>query len=156
MSAPQPPMVYDYSGFPPETFEITYPAPGAPALAEQTRDLIAAAGLATRLDPTMGFDHGTFVPMAVMYPQADVPLFQVSLQKGYDPAAHFALGRALAPLRDQGVLIIGSGLSYHNLRAFGPGANQARLTMSQRHSLQDGPARHPSDRSTTRAHCLRG
>ncbi|KUP93315.1 DODA-type extradiol aromatic ring-opening family dioxygenase [Tritonibacter horizontis] len=122
MSAPQPPMVYDYSGFPPETFEITYPAPGAPALAEQTRDLIAAAGLATRLDPTMGFDHGTFVPMAVMYPQADVPLFQVSLQKGYDPAAHFALGRALAPLRDQGVLIIGSGLSYHNLRAFGPGA----------------------------------
>lgn len=122
MSSAHPPMVYDYTGFPPETYDILYPAPGAPDLALRAQDLIAEAGLPVRLDPKMGFDHGTFAPLAVMYPEADVPLFQVSLQKGYDPAAHFALGRALAPLRDDGVLIIGSGLSYHNLRAFGPGA----------------------------------
>lgn len=122
MSSPRPGMVYDYGGFPPETYRITYPAPGAPELATRTADLIRAAGLPTRLDDRQGFDHGTFVPAYVMYPNADVPVFQVSLQHGYDPAAHFALGRALAPLRDEGVLIVGSGLSYHNLRLFGPGA----------------------------------
>ncbi len=122
MSNPQPPMVYDYTGFPPETYQITYPAPGAPDLAARTHALLAAAGLPTRLDAEMGYDHGTFAPMAVIYPEADVPLYQVSLQQGYDPATHFAMGRALAPLRDEGVVIIGSGLSYHNLRAFGPGA----------------------------------
>ena len=122
MSAPRPAMEYDYHGFPPETYEITYPAPGAPALAQEAADLIAAAGLPARLDDTQGFDHGTFVPLHVMYPEADVPLLQVSLQKGYDPAAHMALGRAIAPLREQGVLIIGSGLSYHNLRLMNPSA----------------------------------
>ena len=122
MSSPHPPMVYDYGGFPPETYKIAYPAPGAPALAQQITDLIAAAGLPTHLDAKQGYDHGTFVPAYVMYPQADMPILQVSLQHGYDPAAHFALGRALAPLRDAGVLIVGSGLSYHNLRMFGPGA----------------------------------
>ncbi len=122
MSSPKPPMVYDYSGFPPETYQISYPAPGAPELARRTADLIAAAGLPTHLDAKQGFDHGTFAPAYVMYPNADVPIYQVSLQHGYNPAAHFALGRALAPLRDEGVLIVGSGLSYHNLRLFGPGA----------------------------------
>lgn len=124
MSSPTPGMVYDYGGFPPETYQIKYPAPGAPEFARRTADLIAGAGLPTRLDPDQGFDHGTFVPAFVMYPQADVPLYQVSLQRGYDPARHFALGRALAPLRDEGVLIVGSGLSYHNLRLFGPGAKE--------------------------------
>lgn len=122
MSSPNPPMVYDYSGFPPETFQIRYKAPGAPSLARRAADLIAAAGLPVRLDPERGYDHGTFVPACIMYPRADVPLFQVSLRKGYAPQDHFALGRALAPLRDEGVLVIGSGLSYHNLRLFGPGA----------------------------------
>jgi aromatic ring-opening dioxygenase catalytic subunit (LigB family) len=122
MSSPNPPMVYDYSGFPPETFQIQYKAPGAPDLAQRAHDLIAAAGLPVRLDATQGYDHGTFVPAFVMFPDASVPLFQVSLRKGYSPAEHFALGRALAPLRDEGVLIVGSGLSYHNLRLFGPGA----------------------------------
>ena len=122
MSSPNPPMVYDYSGFPPETFQVVYPAPGAPALAARAADLIAAAGLPVRLDDKRGFDHGTFVPAYIMYPDASVPLFQISLRHGYDPAQHFALGRALAPLRDEGVLILGSGLSYHNLRLFGPGA----------------------------------
>ncbi|WP_319825084.1 class III extradiol ring-cleavage dioxygenase [Thalassovita sp.] len=122
MHAAHPPMVYDYYGFPPETYQIKYPAPGAPELAAQTADLIRAAGLPTRLDDTQGYDHGTFVPAYVMYPKADVPLFQVSMRAHYDPAEHFALGRALAPLRNQGVLIVGSGLSYHNLRLFGPAA----------------------------------
>ena len=124
MSSPTPGIVYDYGGFPPETYQIKYPAPGAPEFARRTADLIAGAGLPTRLDPDQGFDHGTFVPAFVMYPQADVPLYQVSLQRGYDPARHFALGRALAPLRDEGVLIVGSCLSYHNLRLFGPGAKE--------------------------------
>ena len=124
MHSANPPMVYDYSGFPDETYQIVYPAPGAPALAERTAELIAAAGLPTHLDETQGFDHGTFAPLYVMYPEANVPVYQVSMKRGYDPALHFALGRALAPLRDEGVLIVGSGLSYHNLRLFGPGAKE--------------------------------
>lgn len=124
MSSAQPPMVYDYSGFPPHTFQIRYPAPGAPDLARRAADLIAAAGLPVRLDDRQGFDHGTFVPAYIMYPEADMPVFQVSLRQGYSPDEHLALGRALAPLRDEGVLIIGSGLSYHNLRLFGPGAKE--------------------------------
>lgn len=119
MSAARPPMVYDYRGFPPFTYTITYDAPGAPQLAARTRDLIAAAGLPTHLDPQRGFDHGVFAPMQVMYPQAEVPTYQVSLQAGYDPALHLKLGRALKPLRDEGVVIVGSGLSFHNLRMLG-------------------------------------
>ncbi|WP_127900467.1 DODA-type extradiol aromatic ring-opening family dioxygenase [Solirhodobacter olei] len=122
MAAPKPPMVYDYHGFPEETYHIVYPAPGAPDLARRTVELLEAAGLPTHLDTTQGFDHGTFAPLAIMYPEADVPVFQISLKNGYDPAEHFALGRALAPLREEGVLIVGSGLSYHNLRLFGPQA----------------------------------
>ncbi len=122
MTSPHPPMLYDYHGFPPETFQIQYKSPGAPDIARRAADLIAAAGLPVRLDPDQGYDHGTFVPAFIMYPDASVPLFQISLKRGYDPADHLALGRALAPLRDEGVLILGSGLSYHNLRLFGPGA----------------------------------
>jgi aromatic ring-opening dioxygenase catalytic subunit (LigB family) len=120
MSSAQPSMVYDYSGFPAHTYQVVYPAPGAPALAQRVQSLISAAGLPTRLDSQRGFDHGTFAPLVVMYPQADVPVIQVSMKQGLNPAEHIALGRALAPLRDEGVLIVGSGLSYHNLRLFGP------------------------------------
>ena len=119
---PQPPMVYDYGGFPEFTYHVKYPAPGAPAVAQRVRALLAAAGLASREDASRGFDHGMFAPMAVIYPQADVPVLQLSLRRGLDPREHLALGRALAPLRDEGVLIVGSGLSYHNLRSFGPAA----------------------------------
>ncbi len=122
MANPHPPMVYDYHGFPPETYKIIYPAPGAPNVAARALALLRGAGIAAHLDTAQGFDHGTFAPMAVMYPNAEIPLFQISLLKSYDPAAHFAMGRALAPLRDEGVMIIGSGLSYHNLRMFGPAA----------------------------------
>jgi aromatic ring-opening dioxygenase catalytic subunit (LigB family) len=122
MAAEHPAMVYDYSGFPEHTYHIRYPAPGAPALAERVRALLQAAGIPAALDPRQGFDHGTFAPLAAIYPEADVPVVQLSLKAGYDPAAHLAAGRALAPLRDENVLIIGSGLSYHNLRQLGPSA----------------------------------
>ncbi|GHE03353.1 aromatic ring-cleaving dioxygenase [Defluviimonas sp. 20V17] len=124
MHAARPPMIYDYHGFPAHTYEIRYQAPGAPALAERTAQLIAAAGIEVTLDDTRGYDHGTFAPMQVMYPQPDMPLYQLSIGTDYDPRRHVDLGRALAPLRDEGVLIVGSGLSYHNLRLMGPEARE--------------------------------
>jgi aromatic ring-opening dioxygenase catalytic subunit (LigB family) len=124
MSADRPGMIYDYHGFPPHTYQIVYPAPGAPDVAARAAQLLSDAGIAARLDPAQGFDHGTFAPMAVMYPAADMPLLQLSILHNYDPAQHVRIGRALAPLRDEGVAIIGSGLSFHNLRMFGPSARQ--------------------------------
>jgi len=121
-SNPRPGMVYDYGGFPEFTYHIKYPAPGSPAVARRVRALLEGAGIASAEDAGRGFDHGMFAPMAVVYPNADVPVLQLSLRQGLDPQAHLALGRALAPLRDEGVAIVGSGLSYHNLRAFGPAA----------------------------------
>ena len=117
-SHPRPPMIYDYGGFPDYTYQIRYDAPGDPSLAAHTRQMIEEAGLAARLDPRRGFDHGAFTPLKVMYPRADVPVVQLSLKAGLDPETHLALGRAIAPLRDENVLIVGSGLSYHNLRQF--------------------------------------
>ena len=150
MSSPAPGMVYDYGGFPPETYKIVYPAPGAPDLAARTADLLRGAGLPTHLDAKRGFDHGTFAPAYVMYPKAEVPIYQVSLQHGYDPAAHFALGRALAPLRDEGVLIVGSGLSYHNLRLFGPGAKAPSAAFDA--WLADAMAMGPAARTNALMH----
>lgn len=120
MAHPRPPMLYDYYGFPDYTYKIQYAAPGSPALAETVRGLVQGAGFTAKVDAARGYDHGMYAPMAVIYPDADMPTVQLSLKRGLDPATHVALGRALAPLRDQGVLVIGSGLSYHNLRAFGP------------------------------------
>jgi aromatic ring-opening dioxygenase catalytic subunit (LigB family) len=122
MSAPAPPMLYDYYGFPENAYHVNYPAPGAPALARRVQALIESAGLPAALDAERGFDHGTFVPLAVMYPAADVPVLQLSIRADYDPAAHLALGRALAPLRREGVLILASGFSWHNLRLMSPAA----------------------------------
>ena len=100
------------------------PAPGAPQLAQQVHDMLEKAGIAASLDPDRGFDHGMYAPMAVIYPQADVPTLQLSLKRGLDPREHLAVGRTLSALREEGVLIVGSGLSYHNLRAFGPVAKR--------------------------------
>jgi aromatic ring-opening dioxygenase catalytic subunit (LigB family) len=125
MATERPGMIYDYGGFPEHTYHVSYPAPGAPAVAERVRALIAEAGIAVRVDDRRGYDHGMFAPMAVIYPKADVPVLQLSLKAGLDPQEHLALGRALAPLRDEGVLIAGSGLSYHNLREFGARAKVA-------------------------------
>ncbi len=122
---PRPPMIYDYFGFPAHTYSVRYPAPGDPGLADRVAGLLRAAGMPVGLDAQRGFDHGVFSPMAVAYPKADMPTVQLSLRTGLDPQVHVDLGRVLAPLRDDGVLIVGSGLSYHNLRAFGPAGAQA-------------------------------
>jgi aromatic ring-opening dioxygenase catalytic subunit (LigB family) len=117
-SSARPPMIYDYGGFPEYTYRIRYDAPGDPSLAARTRQILEEAGLPARLDPERGFDHGAFTPLKVIYPDANVPVVQLSLKRGLDPDTHLAMGRALQPLRDEGVLIVGSGLSYHNLREF--------------------------------------
>jgi len=116
MSNPKPPMVYDYGGFPEYTYHIRYDAPGDPALAARVAGLIEAAGMPARLDAERGFDHGAFTPLKVIYPNADVPVVQLSLKEGLDPATHLAMGKALNSLRDEGVLIVGSGFLIHNLR----------------------------------------
>jgi aromatic ring-opening dioxygenase catalytic subunit (LigB family) len=125
MTSAHPPMLYDYYGFPPESYEITWPAPGEPALAKRVRDLLRRAGIESAESNERGFDHGTFVPLKLAYPDADVPTVQLSLKRGLDPQEHLALGRALAPLRDEGVFIVGSGMTFHNLRAFGPQSSVA-------------------------------
>jgi aromatic ring-opening dioxygenase catalytic subunit (LigB family) len=145
MSSPQPPMLYDYAGFPPHTYSIHYRAPGAPALALRVQWLVEAAGMPVRLDAERGFDHGCFVPMQVMVPDASVPVLQLSLRTDMDPAAHLALGRALAPLRREGVLIVGSGLSYHNLRRLGAAAQAPSAAFDA--WLQDTLAAEPAERS---------
>ena len=122
MAAARPGMAYDYSGFPAHTYRVQYAAPGAPDLAHRIASLLRGAGLAAALDDRQGFDHGTFAPLVVMYPEANVPVLQLSLRAGYDVAEHLAAGRALTPLRDEGVLIVGSGLSFHNLGLRGPAA----------------------------------
>lgn len=119
MTAARPPMLYDYYGFPPETYQVQWPAPGAPELASRVRALLGAAGFETGVNAERGYDHGTFVPLKLSWPNADVPTTQLSLKAGLDPAVHVAMGRALAPLRDEGVFILGSGMSYHNMRGFG-------------------------------------
>jgi aromatic ring-opening dioxygenase catalytic subunit (LigB family) len=124
MASANPAMVYDYSGFPAHTYQIKYAAPGSPQIAARVEGLIEGAGFTARLDTRRGYDHGTFAPLAVIYPDAAVPVVQLSLRHGYDPKDHIAVGRALAPLREEGVLILGSGLSYHNLRDFGPTARE--------------------------------
>lgn len=120
-----PGMIYDYGGFPAHTYQVQYKAPGSPELAKRAAALLSAAGHDAALDPTRGFDHGTFCMLYPVYPQAEVPVVQLSLKHGFDPLAHVEAGRALAPLRDEGVLIAGSGLSYHNLRQFGQGGRLA-------------------------------
>ncbi|MFC4726769.1 DODA-type extradiol aromatic ring-opening family dioxygenase [Coralloluteibacterium thermophilus] len=118
-SGAAPALIYDYRGFPPHTYALRYDAPGAPALAQRAHALLAGAGLPAAADPARGFDHGVFVPLKVMLPDADVPVAPLSLRRDLDPAAHLAAGEALAPLRDDGVLIVGSGMSFHNMRGYG-------------------------------------
>jgi len=118
MTSAAPPMLYDYGGFPQAAYEFVWPAPGAPDIAAQVKDHLQSAGVAVAEDSTRGFDHGTFIPLMLSDPKAHIPTFQLSLIAGLDPAQHFAIGQALAPLRAQGVLIVGSGMSYHNMRDF--------------------------------------
>jgi aromatic ring-opening dioxygenase catalytic subunit (LigB family) len=117
--AAKPPLIYDYGRFPAHTYELRYDAPGDPVLAARAADLMRGAGLIATVDPTRGLDHGVFVPMKVTFPDADIPVVEMSVDRDLDPALHAAAGRALAPLRDEGVLIVGSGMSFHNMRGYG-------------------------------------
>ena len=118
-SGAHPDLIYDYHGFPPHTYALEYPAPGDPALAARVAGLLAAAGLPAQQNASRGFDHGVFIPMLLMFPAADIPVVQLSLSTTLDPALHLAAGQALQALRQEGVLIVGSGMSYHNMRGYG-------------------------------------
>ncbi len=126
LGARSPEMFYDYYGFPEQAYEIKYPAPGNPELAERIAELLNRNHIAARIDPGRGFDHGLFIPLKLMYPEADIPALQLSLLRGLDPAAHLALGSALRDLMKENVLVVGSGFSFHNMQAFSwQGTNSA-------------------------------
>jgi 4,5-DOPA dioxygenase extradiol len=112
-----PPMLFDYSGFPPESYEYFYPAPGRPRLASRIQAMLETAGIKARLDYERGFDHGVFVPLMLMYPAAEIPCIQISLSNSLDATFHVELGKALAPLKKENLLILGSGFSFHNMQA---------------------------------------
>ncbi len=119
-----PPLFFDYYGFPPHTYELKWPAPGSPTLARRVQDLLASASIESREDRERGFDHGVFIPLKVAFPTPSLPTIQLSLHASLDAAAHLAIGRALSPLRDEGVLIVGSGMSFHNMQAMmNPGSS---------------------------------
>ena len=124
-AATAPPLLFDYGGFPEHTYRLTWPAPGDPELAAWVRDLLGFAGIKSGADATRGWDHGMFVPLKVMFPEATIPTVQLSLKRGLDPEAHLTIGHALAPLRREGVLIVGSGQSYHNMLGFMGGSGRA-------------------------------
>ncbi len=113
-----PGLLYDYYGFPESAYRLSWPAPGEPGVAAEAAALLGAAGFEVGRELERGFDHGAFVPLMIAFPEADIPVAQLSLVAGLDPALHFRIGRALGPLRERGVLIVGSGMSYHNLRGF--------------------------------------
>lgn len=116
--ASRPALFYDYYGFPDQAYEITYPAPGSPDLAHRLAKLLDKNNIAVHIDPQRGFDHGLFIPLKLMYPQADIPALQLSLLRGLDPDAHIALGKALRELNHDNILVLGSGFSFHNMGAF--------------------------------------
>ena len=119
--AEAPPMLFDYYGFPEQTYRLRFPAAGSPELARRVRGLLGEAGIDCRENGERGFDHGVFVPFLRITPEADLPIVMLSLRHDLDPARHLAIGAALAPLRGEGVLIVGSGQSYHNLARFTDG-----------------------------------
>jgi len=118
-TAPEPSLYYDYYGFPPETYQIAWPARTSTNLAAQVRRLLGQGGFTSGEDSQRGYDHGAFIPLSLMVPKADIPVLQLSLLRGLDPRRHIMLGQALEPLRDEGILILGSGMSSHNLRRLG-------------------------------------
>jgi 4,5-DOPA dioxygenase extradiol len=119
-AATAPRTIHDFSGFPAELYTLNYPAPGSPELADRIVTLLTQAGISAQIDPSRGFDHGTWTPLILAYPNADIPIVQLSIQYHRDVQYHWQLGQALAALRQEGVLIIGSGSATHNLNAFMP------------------------------------
>lgn len=117
-SSPNPSMYYDYSGFPSETYTYQYPAPGHPSLARKIKELFDRQDIPSELDAKRGFDHGVFVPLMLMYADADIPVVAVSLDASLSVERNMAVGSALEPLRDEGILILGSGYTFHNMQAF--------------------------------------
>lgn len=117
-SGANPPLIYDYYGFPPEAYDIEYPCHGEPELARQIHRVLEKAGISAQLDDQRGFDHGLFVPLKLMYPNADIPCVQLSLVNTLDAGTHLAIGRALQALDYENLLVLGSGFSFHNMRAF--------------------------------------
>lgn len=117
-TAEKPGMLYDYYNFPPHTYELSYPAKGDPTVAGRARALLADAGIESAQDATRGFDHGVFIPFMLIYPDADVPIVMMSLKNTLDAESHLAIGRALEPLRDEDVLIVASGMTYHSMPMF--------------------------------------
>jgi 4,5-DOPA dioxygenase extradiol len=118
LGAQNPEMFYDYYGFPDQAYEITYPAPGSPEYANRIAGVLKQNNIPARIDPQRGFDHGLFIPLKLMYPQADIPCLQLSLLRGLNPGAHIALGKALRGFKNENILVIGSGFSFHNMSAF--------------------------------------
>lgn len=117
-SGDRPGLIYDYGGFPPESYEIKYPAPGDPALAKDIASMLAAHSIPVQLDEQRGFDHGMFVPLKLMYPDADIPVIQLSILANLDAGSHIVLGKALSSIKKKNILVLGSGMSFHNLRSF--------------------------------------
>lgn len=118
LGSPHPTMFYDYYGFPKQAYEVTYPAPGNPALAQRIANLLKSNNIPSNIDNERGFDHGAFIPLILMYPAADIPTIQLSLLRGLNPTAHIILGKALRELLTENILVIGSGFSFHNQNAF--------------------------------------
>ncbi|KAK9802554.1 hypothetical protein WJX73_001525 [Symbiochloris irregularis] len=118
MTSAAPPLLYDYYGFPAAAYKLSWPAPGSPELGKRVQEVLGSAGIKSAANAKRGFDHGTFVPLMMAYPKADVPTVQLSLNANLDPRQHLAIGRALQPLRDEGVYIIASGMTYHNMAGF--------------------------------------
>lgn len=117
--AERPSLIYDYYNFPQHTYELRYDVPGSPALAARASTLLIEAGLDASVDPVRGLDHGVFVPLKVALPEASIPVVEMSVDRRLDPLLHLKAGRALSVLRDEGVLILASGMSFHNMRGYG-------------------------------------
>lgn len=147
-SGAKPNLFFDYYGFPKHTYELEWPAPGAPELAKRIQMLLSTSGIESREDNQRGYDHGAFVPLKVAYPNAEIPTLQLSLDSSLDPKRHLEIGRALKPLREEGVLIIGAGLSFHNTKAIMTDTDSLQQSMAFDSWLVDCLTLDPDNRSS--------
>ena len=138
--AARPKMLYDYGGFPPESYKLQYPAPGEPALAAKAVELLTQAGVQAAVDADRAFDHGVFVPLMIMFPEATIPVVPVSVLRSQDPMEHMKVGAALSSLRDEGVLVIGSGSPSHNFATFGSKGVVGKVFNDKLEEVLTGPS----------------